>query len=332
MGGSYASVAEALLVGIHAARDSLRAQRVPINLRILNSGPEDGLAWARYQEAVAEGANLVIGPLSRDAVSVFAAQPMLPVPVLALNEPQPIQSYPPQFFRLTLDPESEASQVAREGWAAGYQEAVILALDAPLGQRLVQAFEQTFASQGGIIRHVLWLAPEYTDFHPPLAALQRGRVDSPNSLIFLATNAEQAHLLWPQWMAVSDRKQPVWATSHVFSGQRDVRHNAALNGLRFLEIPALIAAQPEPLATGATPSDTHLSIIQDPAQPWPRVVALGHDALLAGAQLATQTTPGQKLQGWSGHLILHPNGRISRQLSWAYFVAGQARPLPLSHH
>ena len=66
-----------------AARN--RAPRPPI--KVYDSGGTAAGAVKAYQQAVSDGAKLIVGPLTRGEVSALFGQAQLPVPLLALNHP-----------------------------------------------------------------------------------------------------------------------------------------------------------------------------------------------------------------------------------------------------
>ena len=84
-------------------------------------------AAVAYQRALAAGARIVVGPLTKEEIAaVVSSQPAgLPVPTLALNSAgTPAGATAPAFlYQFALDPEQEARAVARriatDGWVRG---------------------------------------------------------------------------------------------------------------------------------------------------------------------------------------------------------------------
>ncbi len=87
VGGQLRGVAQAIRDGFFAGLFSDTHLPRP-EVRVYDSGANEADAVASYQRAVNEGADHVVGPLRRDAVSAVFAQAKLPVPVLALNQPE----------------------------------------------------------------------------------------------------------------------------------------------------------------------------------------------------------------------------------------------------
>ena len=105
---------------------------------------------ALYTRAVAEGAELVIGPLAegrRRRSWIRAGE--LPVPVLALNQVEVDTTLPANLFMYSLSPEDEARQAAERAWLDGHRRPLILAPQDTWGERLANAFEQRTRTLGG---------------------------------------------------------------------------------------------------------------------------------------------------------------------------------------
>src|SRR5690606_5687151 len=108
-------------------------------VRIYDSGarPEDAIA--AYRAAVADGADLVVGPLQREAVGALFREP-LATRVLALNHPDSGEVPPPGSAEFGLLPDTEGAQAAERMLARGIGRAAIVASDADWAERAARAF------------------------------------------------------------------------------------------------------------------------------------------------------------------------------------------------
>ena len=126
-----------------------------------------------YEQALGEGAELIIGPLSKHNVSALAERLSLPIPVLALNTTQtkPVShtqasdtqtpenieptigiSLPHEnLFQFSLAIEGEARQVAEKAWVDGHRNALIISPMSTWGDRGTTAFTQRWHELGGNI-------------------------------------------------------------------------------------------------------------------------------------------------------------------------------------
>ena len=149
--GKLANAAEAIRDGVLAAYyDSPAASNQP-ELQIYDSGetPED--AVAAYQQAVADGAEFVIGPLRKEAVQALANQPQLAVPLLALNQIEDQTLFNPSLYQFGLAPEDEAREVARLAWHEGFTRSIALLPNTEWGERVYAAFAAEWQQLGGVI-------------------------------------------------------------------------------------------------------------------------------------------------------------------------------------
>ena len=87
LSGGFASAGQIVRDGFMAAwlEDTANAERPAIT--VMDSAGADVVAL--YHQAVADGAEFVVGPLQKSEVALLAAEPDLPVPVLALNYADP---------------------------------------------------------------------------------------------------------------------------------------------------------------------------------------------------------------------------------------------------
>ncbi|MDZ7645134.1 MAG: penicillin-binding protein activator [Woeseiaceae bacterium] len=105
-----------------------------------------GGTTAAYEQAVADGAGFVVGPLLRGNVTELATGSLLPVPTLALNYLPDDLLAPPAFYQFALAPEDEAVAAAHRALADGRQRALALVPRNDWGRRLLNGFVLGVAS------------------------------------------------------------------------------------------------------------------------------------------------------------------------------------------
>ena len=101
---TFGRPAEAVRNGFLAAAGVQGSE--PLPLRIYPVGDDPGQVVSSYGTALAGGARLVVGPLTRNGVTAIAANPV-PVPTLALNVPNAGTPVPLNFYMLSLHAEAE---------------------------------------------------------------------------------------------------------------------------------------------------------------------------------------------------------------------------------
>jgi uncharacterized protein len=297
----FGSAADVVQQGFMAAV-SLKKGGLPI--RAYPDIDENGNIIATYRQAIANGARAVVGPLTRNGVAALAAESYIPIPTLALNvvESQPAQ----QLYFFGMAAEAEARQVAQLASRQGLHQAIVIATRAQLSQRLQLAFEEEWHSSGGAILREI----EFNDDPESFADI----TETPDMMIFLATNAEKARLIRPYL----SNKLPIYSTSQIFTGNDNTLTNYDLNGIRFIDVPWLL--QPDHPAVMIYPrASTPLSADSE------RLYALGIDAYrLVQLLLANKIATALPLDGVSGNIQLH--GHVfTREPIPAVFQQGRAQ-------
>lgn len=279
-------------------------------------------AVAAYRQAVADGAQLVVGPLAREGVAALFTQP-LPVPLLALNHPDNGTSPPPGSAEFALMPESEGAQAAARMLADGLRSALVFYGngDGGAGARAARAFGAQFQAGGGEVVGSAQLPVGSVNYASAIRSAVAGGVPA-DAGIFMAVRPEQGRLLLPQ-LRVAKLRQPVYATASVYGLRDDPNADRDLDGVEFGDAPWLFDAQPG------------LPVRSELSGPLPevdgrgaRLFAFGMDAWALVPYLDwLRTHPGSYVSGATGQLTADAQGHIQRVPLWLRFDNGLARPL-----
>jgi len=341
----YAIAAKAVrdgFVAMHAAAPEAERPKVTI----YDLGPDPALAPQVYERAVADGAQVVVGPLGREAADVIVHNSNLSVPTLLLSHTDEQPLTPARLFQFGLPPEQEARQAAERAYLDGCRQAGILYPSGAWGVRLMSAFSNYWQRLGGLVLANQPYSESETDYSAPIKKLlniyesesrkamiekrigaklafeARPRHDV--ECIFLAANARSARLIKPQLNYNHARDIPVYATSHIFSGKPDPVHDTDLDGIRFGDMPWMLVQKGRVAA-----------LRQSLQVDWPyvgtdldRLYALGVDSYAILPYLnKISTESSARFQGVTSGLSLDPDGRLHRQLAWARFSRGVPRLL-----
>lgn len=341
--GQLASVARALRDGFLAAHyQAQQAGQNPPNIQLYDSSRLSSLDDF-YRQAQAAGVQLVIGPLEKPLVKQLSDREQLPITTLALNYSDAGQEGPAQLFQFGLAAEDEAREVARRAWADGMRRAVALVPRGEWGDRVLAAFRQSWQAAGGTLiaaEHIaepVELAQQIANLFQLRESEARAKslqstlgtaVDAQPArrqdvdFIFLASTPQQAQQIKPTLAFQYAGDVPVYATSHLFTGNHSQAQYKDLNGIRFCETPWLLGVN-DPLR-------------QQADSQWPqaggslgRLYAMGADAYRLAPRLDQfKALPSTQIDGLTGKLSLNPAQRIERQLPWAEFRDGQVQRLP----
>jgi outer membrane PBP1 activator LpoA protein len=301
-------------------------------------------ATTAYRRAIADGAQFVVGPLTKDEVTQIAVTGETSVLTLALNQLAEETVPPPLLFQFALDPEEEARQVAQRAAVDGRMRGLVLLPNNEWGQRVFRAFDTELKTLGGTIAALRFYDPAARDYSHPIMQLllideSRARANALSSTIgtrlefeprrrgdaqfvFIGAQPVQGRSLRPALRFHLAEDLPVYATSDIF--EPDTEANNDLEGVIFPDMPWVIS--PDAVSTQLR---TMLS------KHWPvrargrgRLYAFGFDAyrmvplLKAGKFGASHAIPGM-----TGLLSVDDKGRVRRELDWAQVSAGKATPL-----
>ena len=303
---------------------------------------DTGIAEA-VGRATQEGADIVVGPLTRDEVVAAAGLVTRRPPILALNFLPPSQPAPNGFYQFALSPEDEARLAARRILADGHRNGIAIVPSGDWGTRVLAAFKQELEAGGGGLFASTALDSSMTDYSDSITTVLRisdssarhRRLESilgtklqfePRrrgdlEFIFAPAQANVERLLRPQLRFHFAGNVPTYATSDAF--EPDPHNNQDLEGLMFPDMPWML---------GSDLADAVRSALQSayPNGGGPRrnrLFAFGFDAYRVASALQGGATNIQ-VEGLTGRLTLDPDHRIHRELVWAQIHNGEIKMLP----
>jgi uncharacterized protein len=317
-----AAASSAIREGFFAAYFDAASNHAPRpSVRVYDSGGNAAGAVKAYQQAVADGAQLVVGPLTRPEVSAVFSQAQLPVPVLALNHPDDKSLPASGASEFALRPETEGAQVADHMLERGLHSAYVLTSDDDFARRAAEAFKAEFQAHGGTIAGSAQIVAGSVNYADVINGLNAGNAGS-DAGVFISMRPEQARLLLPQ-LRVARIGLPVFGTSHIYAGVDNAGADNDLEGVEFCDSPWLFDAQP-----GLPKHDDIATLLPAARGASARLFAFGMDAWNLVPYIDwLRAHPDSYLPGASGQLAADSFGRVRRVLVWAKFQNGLARPL-----
>lgn len=276
-----------------------------------------------YSKAIKEGANFVIGPLSKGDVATLQASDNFPVPTITLNN-APIINPNPNFYEFSLSPIDEAEQVADQAAKDGYHSAIFITPAGPWGESIASALQSRWKVNGGIIVEQLSVGAnsDLTQLIRQLLHVQGKNRRQDMDVIFLITQPMLAKQIKPLLKFYYAGQIPVYSTSLIYSGLPNADTDKDLDDIIFCDMPLVIDNSPEwtnlrQQLQSAWPMDR---------QPYIRLYGLGRDAALLSKSL-NKLNNSSKLMGATGMLYKDEQLHILRQLNWAQFQSGQANSI-----
>lgn len=301
-------------------------------LRTYDSGETPEQAIAAYRQAVADGVDAVIGPLSRDAVTALFGEPQLPVPVIALN--RSLNPLPPGHLSFALAPDEEAAAIASRMQERGLHRVLAVVGMDDTSQRALGGFTARHLQAGGALVGTVLVPDDGVDYMDPIRrALVAANLptSAPKDLsvghdpgfdaVFMALRPSQARLAVPQLRIFGITELPIMATSSINAVEDGNRLDRDLNGIEFTEVPWLVGDLP------GLPDREQLAAQFDSAQgPAARLFAFGLDAyrlLQQREQLLRGDAPA--IDGATGRLQADPFGEVRREPGIATFRNQRAK-------
>ncbi len=295
---AYQSAAEAVYAGIMAARGNAGGE-----VRLYGTKGDKTEILTTYQQAIAEGAQFIVGPMAREEVGALAAAGKPLVPTLALNQPEQ-ETLPDNLMTFGLPVEAEARQAARVARAYGIQSAIVVSADSPLAKRMEQAFIKEWQLQEGTL-----VGQKTFGTDTNLAEFKSDMSATPADMIFLAASVDEARRVRPYL----DQAIPTFATSHVYDGSAENADNTPLSAIHFVDMPWMINPQHPDFVPYR---EAAAKLPPGQAQRW---FAVGVDAW--NIIIAKAGGTSLLLPGLSGTLHMEGNNMV-RELPMAQFTSG----------
>ena len=344
--GALREAAEAVRDGFISAWYNSGPDRRPIRIYEANSLNVE----QAYAQALDEGADFIVGPLEKQALTKLSARAGLSVPTLALNQVRPAPDLAggagagilPALMQFSLSPEDEARQVAERARADGYARALVIMPDDELGRRLHGAFRESWSASGGVILETTVYEPRTNDFGAPVEHMlnvdaselrtrrlrqtlgrgleNRARRRQDADMIFMAAFPIAGRQIIPQLRFHGAGRLPVYATSHIYTGSVNPAADADMNGVVFPDLPWILApgAQIPPIKALIERN------FKAASSAYQRLYAFGADAFNLIPHLARLAyEDGAEYHGATGALSMSEDGRITRKLPWGKIIDGK---------
>ena len=299
-----------------------------------------------YNEAVVNGADLIIGPLSKILVNQLQELDKLPVLTLALNYADN-EAAPENLFQFGLAPEDEISKIINLAWQEGHKNAAILMPDTPNYRDLEEFFRDSWLSKGGevvstvnftgtsdfseIVRRLMAIdfsesrAEKLLNLIPRRIMEFTPRRRKDIDFIFLVANPRQGRQIKPNLAFYFANNIPVYSMPSIYDGQDNQIGNRDLNGIIFIDAPGIL----NPTSRLDESMNENFRQTQGSLK---RLGAMGIDSFRLYTRLKQfYNDTSISIQGATGNLTVLTDRKIYRDLEVAQFIDGIATPYsPLS--
>ena len=312
------------------------------DLEIINASTDPAVFNLQYEQAIQNGADFIVGPISKDLIDLLQEREELAVPTLTLNYGNDDSEAGLNLYQFGLRPEDEAEQIADLALAQDKHHAIVLVPDTDWGYRLQRAFTKRFEALGGHVVGTTTYPAKKNDYSAAIknllnlttsehrkSILQQVIKEQVNfearrrqdvDMIFIAANSRQARLIKPQLKFHHAQDLPVYATSHISSSQSNPDDDRDLNEILFVDIPWMLDNR-----NNADYQQVN-RLWPDESRRFSRLFALGIDAYRMIPSLRRlMINPEESQLHNTGMLSVDKNGRVKRSLLMATYEKGRAR-------
>lgn len=302
-----------------------------------------------YQQAVRNGADFVVGPLEKNAITNLLLNNEIKVTTLALNQvdtPLTENTSPdtgsalPKLIQFGLAPEDEARQVAIRATYDGHGRALVITPNTERGQRLYDAFRSQWNDAGGTIVEYIKYPENTGEYKTWVKSLLNANSSDKRSadlrnrlnrsiesetrlrgdadVIFMVALPDSARRIVPEFRFFQTGI-PIYSTSDIFTGINNPQLDKDLDGVIFNQIPWIL--DPDKQESFLQKTINNLWTTQKSA--YRKFYALGVDAYQLIPHLSQlRNQDSVNYPGDTGELSLSGNGHIRRKLMWAKFTQG----------
>jgi len=337
MHGAFKAQAEAVLHGFLSAYYAL-PKKQQTKIRIYDTSQADSSITDIYDQAISNGADFVLGPLTKTDVQAIVDK-SCKVPTLLLNYTQVDEQLPSKCYEFGISPNNEAMQAAKQAWQANDDQALVISAAGEWGKAIANSFNQTWQNSGGKIVAELDFN-ETENLAKPIADLMgvtqsnerakqlrrilgqkinfmpQGRDDI--GVIFINADNATARQIVPLLKFNFSGNTPIFATSMVYNGIPAPQNDRDLDGVRFPIMPWAISDDPKQTELRKQLTTLWAENFRENS----KLYALGIDSLTLMMKLQSMQLFTSTITGVTGQLQLQKNQQITVTSPGAKFVNG----------
>ncbi len=294
-------------------------------------------------DATANGAEFIVGPLTREEVSAAADLLTTRPAVLALNFLPGDRIIPERFFQFALSPEDDARAVARFISASGRRRGVVITPEGDWGTRVAAAFDEELRAAGGyVLGQATYGSSTRNDFAPSITevlrtddsgarhqriqatigqklALEPRRRPDIQFIFAPASLPSTARLLRPQLRFHLAGDIPTYTLGDAYEPHPTA--NQEIEGMMFPDMPWMLSVESRPTEV----REAARAAFGESTARRGRLFAFGFDAFRIADALRRGGTIDP--QGLTGRLSLDAQGFVRRELDWVRIKSGAPAPL-----
>ena len=308
-GGVYAKASNAIRQGIEMTRGMLPPERQPALTYIDSTNISPALSQA-------QNADLILGPLTKEAVETVIAGGGSGKTMITLNQ---VSDYSPGgILQFGLSTAAEGAMIADKAWQDGLRSAAIIYPNASWGTRYFQGFRDRWESLGGYVAGSISYDQNEKDFSNLMKSLMQNGGD----FVFIVAKPVSARQIRQQVGFHGSAGTPVYASSTAYDRRLYGVQDRDFNNVK---VPVLRWTVPGQSVPGVPDWESFKATGNfDPGLA--KFYALGIDALLVAVNNEALANGGS-VTGATGDLRVDINGIIHPAMLWLHYQDGTPVPL-----
>lgn len=331
--GPFAAAAKAIKAGIMAAFDNLESSAYKPNLHFYDSmqaTPADN-----YDQAIAAGAEMIIGPLDKKDIQSLADSVTLTVPVLALNHIQGLEQ--DNLYQFALNPVDDVEYITDKARQDGHKKALLLIPENPQTRRIAAYFKDYWQGGDKAIIKAQTYHPKATDFslaiekllsldeskpvdpEQMLPANQNSTQQQEADVLFISAYNAEARSIMQQLQLHDGADLAVYAMPNIYVGRANPARDSILNEITFCDMPWFFDSTYQ----GKLSMNSLTELTRQYKDSYLRLIAMGIDAFNLSARL--NELDSSPYTGATGNLALTRDNRIKRELICAKYIDGKPK-------
>lgn len=332
----YRIPSQTFLDGFMAAYYQLfeQSNMEPPNLRLHDTSNQT--MQQAYENAIAEGADMVIGGLRESEAESLMQLQLMPVPTISLNRLDRTETQQPaNLVQFGNSPEDEMSQIADLAWRKGYRNALVIAPDNNWGVQATSSFDSYWKQKGGrLLGQVSYptTVKDFTQFLKPSLQIDQSEERGVqlkrfvNSRLIYTPRRRQdidfvvalgyplnARQIKPALEFLYAADLPVYSISKIYNGIEQAGLDRDLSGIQFTAMPWTLPGQ--------LPNE--LLFDESMHTAYKQLYALGYDAFLVHRNLDNLSSVAQPPVFGSMGVLSLSQGVITRTGQWGQFKQGK---------
>ncbi|MGN1357674.1 MAG: penicillin-binding protein activator [Succinivibrionaceae bacterium] len=296
--GKLATYGNAFRYGVMMAQ---RERSLTSSIRYYDSNVPD--VDNLYKQAVAEGAQFVVGPLTKENVSKVLAGG-IQVPTLAINSFDNIATDNAYFFALT--PEKEGGQAAIKIRADGHYMPLLLVPATEKGDRIISGFQKQWFNFGGNSSNLI--IKRFKTKADASSAITQAMSNNEIDAVYLCGSALEVSMMKTQIQVTYPGKREYYITNNSNPGSLKASVTKKMKGIQIGDMPWLLEDSNLKTAIRENLDVSNINVLI--------FFALGYDSISIIPDISSMATGGYPVSGLTGTISIDREGRVNSEVNW----------------